>query len=402
LFFSQLFSNSSDRESFVWIFDENQPSPFLRSSTQFGDDQFGIHIIDYFSGRLPLLINYESVRREIQIPFRPTAILDSNVVNYLHQFVSSSLQLDAKRQKTVREFLNFAITHRLDFNPFFYYLEGAAKDESNSLIKYAEQVSKSILRLQTMHFDRFLASGEIVLNPSALAKYSEKYGVGTIEEIAPLHARAMVRPTDAYVKGVSKLIYATLLKIGLINKCTRGDVITKYEALRTFMETVLNIALGEERFVALGLFTGRFADFIPLQRRANLTRYFKRVRAAAWDLFLLRLPARLLAMNIKEEVTVGYVCTSDRALREAAEASKLEVLMVAAPNLHQPRPMHSHDMSALIRIVGQDTAKRITDRDSEWQRSRLRKEKREHISDNDLSKLIVELETETACYCAVQ
>jgi len=58
-------------------------------------------------------------------------------------------------------------------------------------------------------------------------------------------------------------------------------------------------------------------------------------------------------MDIKEEVKVGYVCTSDRALREAAEASTLEVLMVAAPDLHQPRPMLSYDMSALISNCGQ-------------------------------------------------
>jgi len=41
----------------------------------------------------------------------------------------------------------------------------------------------------------------------------------------------------------------------------------------------------------------------------------------------------LLALDIKREIIVGYVCTSDRALKEAAEAIRLEVLMVCAPNL---------------------------------------------------------------------
>src|SRR5947208_12696243 len=160
-FFSQLFTNSSDRESFVWIFDQEQPSRFLRSSEHFGDSQFEIHVIDHFAGRQPLLINFESVRREIQIPFRPTAILDSNVVNYLHQYVSLSPHLDLKRRNIVRDFLSFAVTNRLDYNPFFYYLEGAAKDETNSLMGHAEKASESILRLHTMDEGHFLSCGEI-------------------------------------------------------------------------------------------------------------------------------------------------------------------------------------------------------------------------------------------------
>jgi len=143
LFFSQLFSDGCDRESFVWIFDQNEPSKFLRSSQHFGDSQFEIHIIDHFAGRQPLLINSESVRNEIKIPFRPTAILDSNVVNYLHQYVTSKIQLEANRQKTVREFLNFVVTNNLDYNPFFYYMEGAAKDENGSLLRYAQEISES-------------------------------------------------------------------------------------------------------------------------------------------------------------------------------------------------------------------------------------------------------------------
>jgi len=47
----------------------------------------------------------------------------------------------------------------------------------------------------------------------------------------------MVRPTDALTKGLNDLIYATLLKIGLVNKCVRGDAVAKYEEVRTFMET---------------------------------------------------------------------------------------------------------------------------------------------------------------------
>lgn len=108
------FLSTGDRESRVWMFvaeepsafDRSSPPPaFLDSSVHFGPAQFGIHIVRQFTGRLPILLNYEAFTSEVHIPFRPTAIMDSNVVNYLHRYVTSKSDLEPQRREAVVDFL---------------------------------------------------------------------------------------------------------------------------------------------------------------------------------------------------------------------------------------------------------------------------------------------------------
>ncbi len=397
------FLGSCDRESRVWIFCRDKPSAFLPSSVHFGDDQFGIHIVDEFAGLQPILLNLDTFTRdEIRIPFRPTAILDSNVVGYLHQYVSSEPALDPQRRETVHDFLRFVVSNRLDYNPFFYYMEAAAKDEDGTLTAHARAVSESILRLHTMDNERFLATGDIVTESGLVAEYATEFGVATIEEIAPLYARAMVCPTDPRVDGLSRLIYASLLKVGLIHKRSRRGVAAKYEELRLFMQQTLDIAMGAERMLALGYFAGQYDEFIPIQRGANPDRLLKRLRAATWDMLLPRLPAEMLVSSIEDGVVLGYVCTSDRTLRQLAEGCKIEAVMGVAPKAHQPLPFMSYDLSALKQILGAEAIAEITKRDAEWQRSRLPRltESAERISYDDLLTVIADLEAEVLQFCA--
>ncbi len=396
------FLNTRDRQSRVWIFRPDQPSPFLRSPAHFGDNEFGIHIVDLFAGFQPILLNYEAfVHDEIHIKFRPTAILDSNIVSYLHQYVTSKSALAPQRRDTVLEALRFIISNRLDYNPFFYYMEGASKDESNALLDHAHDISISILTLHTMDEERFLASGELVTDPVRLALYAQEFGAQTIEEIAPLYAGAMTGLRDPRMDGLSRLLYAGLLKIGLIHKKNRRGVAAKYEELRFFMQEELGIALGMERMLALGYFAGQFDSFIPLQRGANSDRLLKRLRAAAWDLLLLQLPARLLVTNIEDEVVLGYVCTSDRALTQIAQACKIEAVMGLTPDVDLPMPYISYDLSTLQAKVGPEVIASITTRDTKWQLSRVPNltEWSKHISFENLLKLIAELEAEVRELC---
>lgn len=285
------FLGTGDRESRVWVFNPDEPSTFLRSSTHFGDERFGIHVIDPYGGLQPFLLNYDALTEEIHIGWRPTAILDTNLVNYLHRYVSLGPAFDPACAHITSAFLRFVISQHLDYNPFFYYVEGSAKDENHKLLDYATAVSRSILLLHTMDEERFLAAGSISTDPAKLALYASEYGAQTIEEIAELHAREMIRPVDPYIDGLSRLIYATLLKIGLIHRSSRRSISAKYNEMLAFMQDVLDVAAGPERMLALGYFAGQFDQFIPLQRGAKADRLLKRLRASAWDLLLLRLPA---------------------------------------------------------------------------------------------------------------
>jgi len=398
----QYFLKTGDRQSRVWVFRPDQPSPFLRSSAHFGDRDFKIRIVDLFAGLQPILLNYEAFSQdELKIPFRPTVILDSNMVSYVHQYVSSSASLSSKRRNTVFEALRFIISNKLDYNPFFYYMEGAAKDVGNNLLGYAEDISLSILTLHTMNEELFLNSGKIATDPEQLAIYAKEFGAQTIEEIAPLYARAMIGPTDPWIDGLSRLFYAALLKTGLIHKKSRRDVAAKYKELQRFMQDDFNIALGIERMLALGYFAGQFDEFIPLQRGANSDRLLRRLRAAAWDLVLLQLPLHLLMSKVGGGIVLGYIGTSDRALAQIAQACKVEAVMGLGPEGDRPKPFISYDLSALEKRVGHKVVASIMSEDTNWQQSRLSNltEHSEHISYDNLLKLITNLETEVMEFC---
>src|SRR5207247_8015736 len=111
---------------------------------------------------------------------------------------------------------------------------------------------------------------------------------------------------------------------GLINKTMRNGIVAKFEGLVRFMQDTLNIGMGTERMLAIGYFAGKFDGFIPIQKGAVPGKVFRRLEAAAWDLVLLRFPARLRAVSPDTEISVGYVCTSDRALWQVARTAKIQ------------------------------------------------------------------------------
>src|SRR5258706_7686904 len=126
------FSVTGDRESKVWAFRDDVPSKFLPHPFSCGSEHFRIQVVDPFASRHPLLVCHDSLSGEVTIPFLPTVILDSNVVSYLHQYVTGGVDLDDGRRRTVKEFLTFVLTSKLNFNPFFYYMEGASRESGLS------------------------------------------------------------------------------------------------------------------------------------------------------------------------------------------------------------------------------------------------------------------------------
>jgi len=398
---SLYFGATGDRESRVWVFRDDVPSKFFRSPFNAGSAGFQIGVIDLFRGRHPLLISYESLKSEIYLQFRPTAILDSNVVSYLNQYVRSDPALTLPRRQVVRELLQFFIHNRLDYNPFFYYMEGSSQSERADLLPFASAFSESMLRLHTMDKSHFLATGEIKVDPKVLDLYTSDLGPGDFAELAAAHATRMIRPVDFELKWRSKISYATLLKIALIHRTSGRGIASKHEELRAFMEKTFNIALGIERMLALPYFAGQFQDFIPIQKSANAERALRRVRAASWDLLLLDLPAFLLVRGPTDGITLGFPCTCDKALLSVASACSIEAVMALAPKADRPVPMMGYDLSALKREIGADIVDRIAASDFEWQKARRERnlDDEKHISFESLEKLIEELERDVIAYC---
>src|SRR5580704_4414098 len=135
---------SGDRQSKFWVFKSSVPSQFLRRPFSCGPDDLRIQITDLFGGRQPILLTYEALTREIQIPFRPTVVMDSNIVSYLHQYVGGSSSLSSEKRRAVLKFLKFVVSRKFDYNPFFYYMEAAWRSAPSSVVKYATEISVSL------------------------------------------------------------------------------------------------------------------------------------------------------------------------------------------------------------------------------------------------------------------
>jgi len=400
-FARKYFVESRDKRSRIWIFSEEEPSSFLRGSVQFGHKDFTIHIVDQFAGRQPILLNYEAFTAdEIQIPFRPTAILDANVVSNLHRFVTSPSRLASSVRQAVEEFLRFVVRKRFDYNPFFYYIEGAAKNDDRVFLSYAVPVTQSILTLHTMDGDYFLETGKISTLQSQLEFYEEEYKVKGLEVVAAMHARAMVCPLDRRIDGLSRLIYASLLKTAVIHRSSRRPIHQKYEELLRFFGESLDIAMGIERVVALIFFCGQFDSFIPIQSGSRSGRVLERLRATAWDLVLLRLPTRMLVAD-DNEVTLGYVTTSDRALRQAADACQIEAVVGLEPKRTVPLVFLRYDFALLGERLGRDTVNELRVIDEDFQRRRVGRlgDTDERISWDTLIGLTELLESDVARLC---
>ena len=389
---------------FIWTFQDNHPSPILSSSIAFGNQDFTITIIDSFAGRQPILLNRDTLNKdEVQIPFRPTAILDSNVVSSFVQLVFSKPPLPPNRHAIVLDFLKFLVQKKLDYNPFFYFMESYWKDPSPSFRSFAVDTARAMLTLHCMDTQRFLESDEIVMDPKSFKFFQEEYNESSFESVAEKHAIAMTIGPDWYPQFSKDLGYATLLKMAVIHKGSNKSIEEKFFELQKFMESTTKVAMGSERLLSLGYFAGRFDNFIPLQRGANPDRTLKRIRAASWDLLLLRLPAELLARTGTNGICLSYVCTVDKTLTEIAKGYALQMIVSGSTPNSGFFPILSYDYSFLKSYIANDTIEKVLEQDREWQRRRMLTygELKHPISDDVRFKIIAGLENEVRQLCVM-
>ena len=337
---------------------------------------------------------------ELTIPFRPSVILDSNIVSYLNQFVIKRQALQPARRRVIERFLKFVIGNGLDFNPFFYYIEGVLENKQPSHASYLSS-SESMLRLHTMDGQYFLSCGEIRIDPRLLDLYKQEYGADAIPQMAEKFTRNMIAPSDFRIEWIVKLTYAAIMKTALIHKNSKREILGKYSELQDFMENTFNIALGRERIMAIEYFAGGFDDAIPVQRGANPERALARLRSTARDLLLLYLPEIMLVAKMQDGVCVSSITTADRALARIAKASRIDAVMAWAPDTETPLPVLSTNLSAMKAYLGTDVVEKIQEMDASWQKSRILRltHPETRISVDRLDELIANLEGEITNFC---
>ena len=309
---------SDDNRTKIVDFTSNVPSPFLQQSIQVEYGECNFAIIDGFGGARPYVFDRRFLLEgKGYTQFICGFILDSQVIHYMHQFVTD---VNGQFRETPRGYATAKLLRVIaefsargwDFNPFFYIMEATTKAAFGTALPWTQRYNSSILKLQTMDDEVFLRSGDIVPDVHKIEEYVERHGALPFEATAASIVTNIHRVAAKAGAIQLQATYACLLKIGLIQQKKTSQE-KKWEELFSFFNNDLGVFLAREAIVACLHFRGQSLKFIPIERRANDVK--RKLLASTWDLFLTRLPEALIADEGIDHTSIYYVCTAEKALQ---------------------------------------------------------------------------------------
>jgi hypothetical protein len=409
-----LFLREPDDQVFIWDLSHQVRSDILVGNQDFQVDNasWWITIVDPYRGRQPILLNRQFFLGGQYITFFPRLLLDSQVMNALHIYVRSPLELDPSRREVIRRFLSFVTTRNFtfDISPMFYLMETASKSNPENRELYMRERAETVFKLLTMDVQQFIQTGRIIPNPELQAGELACKGASSLDELV---ARFVEGKSDELAQECTPMVdfkYASLLKIALVQYQMRGDVLTKYYAIREFMDHTLGLVTSTELLLALKYFTHPQAQhnqrFIrPLQPKMRFENFRDKLRASAWDVWLIWLAHRVINMKtldlrISHPCPLGYVCTADDALRDLMSSQFIIMIFGCRAGIGNVQPLLGNNLEMLGQTLGKDALHVLTVGDVQWQRSRLDDPKRKRqISADVLADVIAGLEAEAAAIC---
>jgi hypothetical protein len=362
---TEYFASSGDQVSKVVDFPHftpDVPTQFLNGSERIYEGSEGFAIIDPFAGVMPVVLNHEFlIQKQQHISFTVNILLDSNVVSYLHRYVSD---VNGKFRITPRGVVTHKLIRRLaeyskrgwKFNALFYLLEAASKNDFQTVYPHAAAYSESVRTLQLMDSQVFLNTGLIEIDENKQREFSRYHHSGSVETIAASDVLYFsTGQLKSEVHDTIQLIYSALLMIVVVSResCPPAK---KVEKFFRFMQEKLGVHCALEAFLACLKFGGRAGTFLSTKRDTNETR--RSLLASAWDLFLLRLPELLIINEGCERTSVSYVCTADKALEKLGKIRTIE--RIHTGNLRVPT-LFRVDTTVLEQQVGRELAHKYVD-----------------------------------------
>lgn len=312
-------------EQITWEI-KNSPykSDFLQQTRTFGDKK-PIYLIDQYAGKRPLLFNNDFKNNgTIRIEMRPSAILDSNVIDTLDYFIQSGKLPDG-----FKDFLIFLTEKNWDFNPFFYYIEHYSKSPQH-FRENAIRRTESLLKIHTMNEKTFLKTGTIVPDLNAEEYYFNRTGMNSILEVATLRVDDFINGQDITLyRNFIKLTEIALIKMILIRKkeFIHCSPLKQYEEFKSFINNNLHITLGRETHLALHYFCDRddcrVGRFLGIQSSTQYEKAISIISSTAWDIHLLRMPEALFSTS-QTQIFVAYIATQEKKLHELARLYTIE------------------------------------------------------------------------------
>lgn len=252
----------------------------------------------------------------------------------------------------------------------------------------------SFFTLWTEDREKFLATGQIHESIRSKRLYQNQFDAVDFNEIADRRFRRIDPETQ---HRQCDYIYANLLQMVLLHKgeSRATQIEQKLRLLRASM-VEMGIVSARELLIAPDYFAGLIDDFIPFQQRANFARQQVRLRAAAWDLYLLTVPATLLSSGDQDEAILAMICTGDKAFAKVGKKFTCE--SVFALQREPLMPAISYDCESLRARIGTDRVEAIQEEALDFGRMRA-SENRSRRPLNDIAQAIQERETRLSALC---
>jgi hypothetical protein len=260
-----------------------------------------------------------------------------------------------------------------------------------------------------MDVQKFMQTGQVIPDPELEAGELACKGVSSLDELV---SRYVEGKSDALAQECTPLVdfkYASLLKVALVQYRIRGDVLSKYYVMREFMDQTLGLVTATELMLTLNYFIRlqRYQRFIrPLQPEMRFAKFSHKLRASAWDLWLIWLAHRVINMETPDSLGIGhacplgYVCTAEHALRDVMSAQFITMIFGCGAGIGNVQPLIGRNLEMLGRTLGKDTLHRFMIGELRWQRNRLDDPMpKQQISPDILADVIAGLEAEAAAIC---
>lgn len=401
--YKSYFKNTEDENAYFFdITSSPYDSFFYSESRVFGEGKQKIHIIDQFNGKRPALLSNKFLKdSELHLGFYCSIILDSNVVNLLHKYVTNNERMLDEHCLVTKSFLNHIVKIKsCDYNPIFYVIESYLKSEENNFLKHASDALTSILKLHSMYPDEFIENGTILINEEAKNYYFKKYNANNFETCGRNWARNITKDIEKKEYNYKiNLSYVSLLKMVLIKFGSSNSPYKKIEDFETFMISKLGIHLSREFILAAHYFSNLAGKFVNTQSNMLIANAIHDLKATAWDLFLLRLPDMLLTPNHLPEINVAYVATCEVELYKFGELFDIHSVACRTDNNRANIPLLISDISKIEKKITSKKFIELLKKSEDRFSKQISQQSVESIKPCDLDWLIEELEGQLSNLC---
>jgi hypothetical protein len=275
----------------------------------FNEASEDVKLLDAYDGVMPLVLNARTLAASQPVNLKALrfVLVDSNVASAMRRFVQGE-RLDVRTQRSME--LLFAWVHESELNvlPAFAASEAIASTRPDLMSEFVRADLEAALYFAGADYEVHRGTGRFILGRAARLHLIEVYGTDDpreasqkIFDMLPKVYEEDLNATEAYLAEALAIRHDTRI---------RGFA-AKADAFLSVIDGFGRL-LSEELHVALHLFAGLADGFLPFDPKIRREKLLGRLRAASWDVMLLRYPEMLLAQSDVDCVPVAVVATADR------------------------------------------------------------------------------------------